>query len=153
MENKNIISYWENFLKICPEAENASYSAWSFGSGKEMANQLLELVLAEKKQGTSSLYDLYLINQEDFPKEGEYSLILNGEGDPKAIIQTKFVEFIPFKLISKAHGFLEGEGDLSLNYWREVHEAFFKKEALEYGLPFTEDSLVVYEIFKLVYSE
>lgn len=32
--------------------------------------------------------------------------------------------FIPFNKVDKQHAYLEGEGDLSLAYWRRVHEAF-----------------------------
>ena len=46
---------------------------------------------------------------------------------------------------------LEGEGDKSLAYWRQVHEDFFKDCFGEAGLTFTPDSKVVLEEFRKVY--
>lgn len=43
---------------------------------------------------------------------------------------------------------LEGEGDLSLEYWKNVHYEFFKS----YNKDFNDDTKVVFEIFKVVYK-
>ncbi len=47
----------------------------------------------------------------------------------------------------------EGEGDLSLEYWRRVHVALFSKWLAEIDILFSEDSLIVCEEFKVVYPE
>ena len=41
--------------------------------------------------------------------------------------------------MSKEHAFKEGEGDRSLEYWREVHKKFFRECLEEYGLEFSEN--------------
>lgn len=46
-----------------------------------------------------------------------------------------------------------GGGNLSLAYWREVHERFFRQEMEEAGLVFDEDMLVVCEEFSCVYTK
>ena len=45
----------------------------------------------------------------------------------------------------------EGEGDLSLDYWKKVHIEFFTKECEDAGDKFTEDMPVVFVEFELVY--
>ena len=42
-----------------------------------------------------------------------------------------------------------GEGDLSLRYWREAHEGFFRANA-EHGRGFSEQMPVVLERFELL---
>ena len=51
----------------------------------------------------------------------------------------------------KEHAFKEGEGDRSLEYWREVHKKFFRECLEEYGLEFSENMKVVCEEFEVVY--
>ena len=36
---------------------------------------------------------------------------------------------VPFDEVDEEHAYLEGEGDRSLEYWREVHERFFTEHA------------------------
>ena len=47
---------------------------------------------------------------------------------------------------------IEGEGDKSLRYWREVHKNFFKRELEALNMEFIEDMLVVFEEFEVVYK-
>ena len=53
--------------------------------------------------------------------------------------------------MSKEHAFKEGEGDRSLEHWREFHKKFFRECLEEYGLEFSENVKVVREEFKVVY--
>ena len=46
----------------------------------------------------------------------------------------------------------EGEGDLSLEYWRRVHRNYFEKESVQLGFEFDENSLICCERFKLLYG-
>jgi uncharacterized protein YhfF len=46
----------------------------------------------------------------------------------------------------------EGEGDLSLQYWREAHRRFFSRSLPKIGRAFSEDMLLVCERFRLIYK-
>ncbi len=61
------------------------------------------------------------------------------------------MKVIPFNEVDKHHAYLEGEGDLSLAYWRRVHEEFFTKEFHEINEAFYDELLVVCETFSVVY--
>jgi hypothetical protein len=45
----------------------------------------------------------------------------------------------------------EGEGDRSLEYWREAQRRYFTRECQSAGREFTEDMPVVCERFRVVY--
>ena len=60
-------------------------------------------------------------------------------------------EKLAFKEISEEHAFYEGEGNRTLEYWREVHKRFFSGELSAVNIPFSEDLLVVCEEFRRVY--
>ena len=128
---------------------NSKYTSWSFGTD---ADKLAKLVLEGEKKGTSSAYDLYLLENEPLPKEGEYSIILDSKDNAVCIIRTVKVEIIPFNEITPLHAFYEGEGDKSLSYWRKVHEKFFKEEFKNNKLLFNENIKIVYEEFEVVYN-
>lgn len=124
------------------------YDAWSFGGDPD---GLAALVLSGKKTATSSAYPCYEAEGEPVPEEGEYSVILDSRDGAVCVIKTVKVYITPFSEVTEEHARKEGEGDLSLGYWRKVHRDFFTGELTETGLAFTEDMPVVCEEFEVVY--
>lgn len=143
--------FWE---KNAPEvAKNEKYTSWPFGNSPEMADELLDCVVNGQKRGTSSYHALFEAEVEEMPKANEYSIILDGKDEPQAIIKTVHVSIFPYKEATELHGFLEGEGDQTLAYWRSVHAPFFQESAQIINQEFSEDDLIVYEYFELVYPK
>lgn len=114
-----------------------------------MADELLALALKGQKTATASSHLMY-DEDEDIPYAGAYSVVLDGQGEARAIIKTISVEVIPFNEVAEEFAYLEGEGDRSLEYWQEVHEAFFRREFERTQFIFDEYTPVVCEIFELV---
>jgi len=52
--------------------------------------------------------------------------------------------------VSAEFAALEGEGDLSYDYWWKGHKTFFTAELAEYGKEFSDNMLVVCEWFEVV---
>lgn len=152
--NQSVVDLWTQFKNqsaITPD----HYEAWAFGNSPEMADELLAHVLKGEKTGTSSLHLLYGRDFEDekLPEVGDYSVLLDGDDQAQAIIRTKVVDILPYSQLSEVHGYLEGEGDRTLRYWRSVHQPFFEQALEAYNLPFSEDMLIVYELFELVFEK
>ncbi|GAB5055607.1 MULTISPECIES: ASCH domain-containing protein [Pediococcus] len=143
-----IKAYWQTFVKE-QQLNGAVYSAWTFGSTPEMANELADLTFRGIKTATTSAYDLYE-EDEAYPQVGEYNMILDGHGHPVCITKTLAVEVVPYKNVTAEHAYYEGEGDRTLAYWRKVHEAFFKQEYKEAGKTFSEDMNCLCELFEVV---
>lgn len=57
---------------------------------------------------------------------------------------------VPFVDVTAEHAAAEGEGDISLDYWREVHWQFFSHESAAAHYQFNEHDLVVCELFQVV---
>lgn len=150
MTNKTATELWNNYRKLTPTVPE-TYEAWAFGDSKEMANELANLVVNGIKTATASNYILYELENEPLPHVGLYNIILNGEGKAVAIVKTTSVEIIPFDEVTEEHAFLEGEGDRSLSYWRDVHESFFSKELASLHLTFHNKLPVVCEKFEVVF--
>ena len=128
---------------------SGTYEAWAFG---EAADKLADLVVRGIKTATCSAYDLYGIEGEPIPEAGEYSVILDSKDEAVCIIRTTKVTVIPFNKVSEEHAFKEGEGDRSLEYWREVHESFLSRELASVRLEFNEETKVVCEEFEVVFK-
>ena len=104
---------------------DGEYETWSFGTD---ADRLAELVFTGGKTATSSAYPVYNVVNEPLPKIGEYSIVLDSHDNAVCIVRTTKVYVVPFDEVSSYHAYREGEGDLSLAYWKAVHRAFFIKE-------------------------
>lgn len=150
--NQSVIELWEKF-KHQQGITHDDYEAWAFGNSSKMADELLAYVLDGEKTGTSSLHILYDLEGEKLPEVGDYSVLLDGNNQAQAIICTKVVDILPYSQISEVHGYLEGEGDRTVNYWRSVHQPFFEQALEKHALTFSEDMLIVYELFELVFQK
>ncbi len=153
MERQSVIEMWTQFLhKNKHLNKDIPYTSWYFGMDEREANELARLVMDGKKTATSSLFMLYGLENEPLPKVGEYNVITDYGGAPKAITKTIDVSIIPFKDVDRDFASKEGEGDRSLSYWRKVHTEFFTAEMTELNQIFHEDMLVVCEEFQVVHK-
>ena len=139
---------WEAFVTN-NNLEDCGYEAWAFGVEADL---LAQLVAIGEKTATASAYPLYELEKEPLPKTGAYSVILDSNDNGVCVIQTQKVTVVPFGEVTAEHAYKEGEGDKSLDYWREVHEKFFTECLNEAGLKFTSDMKVVCEEFSVVYK-
>jgi uncharacterized protein YhfF len=154
-ESPAVRDYWRSYLdsrKSELSTQGLEYEAWAFGNTAEMADDLGSLVKLGVKIATASLGWAYQADGEPYPEVGDMSIILDGRGDPMCIIETTDVEIIAFNDVGERHAYEEGEGDRSLDYWREVHWAFFAEECKSIGREPAEDMPVVCERFRLIYS-
>ena len=146
--NEKAQQYWSKFWQGKDMPTNVT--AEQFGMGAEMADELAQLIIDGKKTATCSNYESYQQANEPIPAVGLYTIILNSKDDPVAIIKTIDVQLIPMNEVTPEFAALEGEGDLSYQYWYDGHKHFFTLELAEYGKVFSEDMLLVCEWFELV---
>lgn len=148
-----IQAYWQQFCQASGTDPETPYGAFAFGNTEAMADELAQLVLQGKKTGTSSGYELFFLpgETEPVPQTGQIDILLDGREQPVGVIQNIEVTVLPFKEVSDEQARKEGEGDLSLDYWRRVHIEFFEPYYAEANLDFSEETQVLYEEFKLIY--
>ena len=111
-----------------------------FGDDPAMQDELAALVVAGRKTATC-LAEV----AGPAPTPGDRTLIEDGAGRPVCVIETLSVCRRRFDEVDESHARAEGEGDLSLRYWREVHRAYFTREGT-----FSEDMMLVCENFRVV---
>jgi len=91
---------------------------WSFDN-----DELFDLVLKNRKRGTCCLYE----SDDKLSKIGEINVIYNSLNQEIKIKITN-VRKCRFCDVDKDWAKIEGEGDLSLQYWQNTHLAFFQHE-------------------------
>jgi uncharacterized protein YhfF len=155
--NQSAREMWIEYLQANPgliaEGVCTGVSAWSFGSGKEMADELADLVVARTKRATASSLAGLLLERDPVPCTGLYSVILDGSARARCVIRTGSVTVAPLGQVTDAFARREGEGDGSRAYWLDGHRRYFAAEHQHLGLPFSDEIPVVYEEFDLVWPQ
>ncbi|MBN3214593.1 ASCH domain-containing protein [Pectobacterium polaris] len=116
---------------------------WSFGDSSELADELLQLVREGHKTATCSSYHAF--KNEETPQVGDYNIVLDGAGQPSCVIRTRSLTLVRYCDVTAEMAAKEGEGDKSLAFWQQAHQAFFER-----GGSFAPDMLLVFEEFELV---
>lgn len=125
--------------------------AWAFGDNPRLADELLALVLAGEKTGTSTAVAELAATGEPEPRVGELSIILDGAGHPRALIRTTRVRRCRFDDVDEEFAASEGEGDRSVANWRSEHERYWRRMLAGTGVAVDGDLEVIAETFELLY--
>jgi uncharacterized protein YhfF len=100
---------------------------FAFGDSAEMAEELLDAVLAGEKTGTTWASAFGRMGG----KVGRLFVIQDGQGRDRALVEvTEFTERRFDAMDDADFARSEGEGDRSLAHWRQVHEAFFTRQGV-----------------------
>ncbi|MDM5191784.1 ASCH domain-containing protein [Bacillus hominis] len=138
-------TYWDTYWGNNEKPK--SVTAWQFGDSPDY---LAKLVIDGVKTATCSGHIFYELENEPLPTTNDYSVILNSQDEPVAIIKAIEVTVTPMNKVNEDFAIAEGEGDRTYTYWRDTHIQFFTKELNELGLSFSEDMLLVCERFELI---
>lgn len=122
------------------------------GNG-HLADHLISLYLNGKKHAGSGLVKDYEMAGDALPEVGSYWIMLDSHRIPRCLAKTVRTSIQPFKDVSDDIARAEGEGDLSLTYWRKVHREFFTPFLLSLGIVDLDNALVVTEFFEVVYKD
>ena len=151
IKSASVQKFWETFCDANPDVDRqAPFQTWYFGMGREDATELADLVLEGKKRATASMPAEYENDPEDMPALGGYSVVTDFDGEPLFVIRTTEVRIIPFNEVDAEFAFDEGEGDQSLDYWRQVHWDYFTRRLTQLGKQPSETMPVICERFELL---
>lgn len=153
--NETIEKMWLNYLESIHENSDTTdlnYESWKFETSKDASNYLAELVKSGKKRGTSSTKESFEYMGERIPSVGDLHIITNWDDVAQFIIRTTAVNIVPYKEVTEAFAQKEGEGDLSLKYWQDIHESIFIREQHACGKVFSYETAIVCEEFEVVFK-
>jgi uncharacterized protein YhfF len=113
---------------------------FTFGDSSRMADELGALVVAGTK--TASCWS---VTQGPITHVGKQMVMLDGGGRPWAIIETVELTQRRFDEVDASLAYDEGEGDRTLEDWRDGHRRYFTREGT-----FAPDMMLWCERFRLV---
>ena len=155
MDGDRVESYWRSYLESLPAdspVRDEQYVAEGWGDSPEMADELGALIADGIKTATCSALWEYEAEDEPLPQVGLKTVVLDGKGDPLCIVETTEVEVRPYEEVDAGFAYEEGEGDRSLEYWREAHWRFFSRTLPNIGKEPTTDMPLVCERVRVVYK-
>ncbi|HPE16860.1 MAG TPA: ASCH domain-containing protein, partial [Oscillospiraceae bacterium] len=145
-----IEAFWQDFLRETGRgADTRRADCFSFGLTPQDADELLALVLSGRKRATTS--SLRSFRGAALPRPGDLSIVTDGAGDPRCVVETTAVSVLLFSEMDWATCRREGE-DEALASWRAGHRRFFEAEGATLGYRFSENIPIVFEDFRVVYD-
>ena len=148
----SVRSFWHEFQAVADiDASERFYEAFHFDDNEADANALAKLVLSGTKCGTAGLLWSFEAINKPLPSPGVFSVVTNWGGEPLCVIETTVVDIVAFDEVTERFAAVEGEGDKTLRYWREVHWAYFSRECERVGKEPTLQMPVICEQFYVVY--
>jgi len=154
MATESINAYWQKFLSTLPPDSpyhSRTYTSEGWGDSPEMADELGTLIAEGIKTGTCSALWEWEAEGESIPEKGFITIVLDGGGEPLCIVEVTKISIQKYNEVDANFAHAEGEGDLSLEYWREAHRDFFSRTLPKIGKEFSEEMPLVCERFRLVY--
>jgi uncharacterized protein YhfF len=121
--------------------------SWSYGDDAEADELLARLLDGRKTANALAVAELEQVGL-DLPRVGDLSIVVDGEGTPRALLRTTEVDVVPFAQVGAEHAAAEAEDDGSLESWRTHHEASWRRVL---GEAFSPSLDVLLERFELIY--
>lgn len=155
MPKESIQAYWKQFLASLPpnsRYQTKTYVAEGWGDSPQMADELGALITQGVKTATCSALWEWEAEGNPLPEDGYITIILDGRGEPLGIVETIEISIRKYNEVDANFAREEGEGDLSLKYWRAAHKRYFTRILAKIGKEFSEDMPLVCERFHLIHK-
>ena len=112
---------------------------------------MLALLLEGRKRATASLLREYGPGTPP-PAVGDYAVIVDGRGYPKAIWRTtEDIRLGPLNSVDETFAWDEGEGERTRESWLALHRDYYTRQAKAQNFAFSDDIETVFERFEVVW--
>lgn len=154
MENASARNLWGDFLDAHLEfASEDAPRVIHFYDNEKDANVCADLACKETKRAMSHALKGLQLRNEPLPKIGDFYVVTDWNGNAKCVIRTTSVKLLPYFSIREEHARLEGEGDKSLDQWKNTHWDYFSRELGQFGAAPKDSMIVVFEQFEMLYKK
>ena len=148
-------AYLDSYLNSLPAEVAKQYTSFSadyYCADEYNANLCAQLILKGEKKASCSLEYWYSHEGEIMPVVGHLQVVTDWHGEPVCIVELTSVSLCRYNQVTAEFAAAEGEGDKTLEWWREAHWNFFSRECEELKITPNEDMMLVLERFKVVYQ-
>jgi uncharacterized protein YhfF len=151
----SLTHFWQDFLAMLPADSpyhQTLYTAEAWGDSPVLADELGTLIAKGTKTATCSALWEWEAEGNPIPQVGLVTIVLDGAGTPLCIVETTEVTIRAYNEVDAQFAYEEGEGDRSLEAWREGHWRFFTRSLANIGREPSPDMPLVCERFKVIYT-
>ncbi len=145
-------SLWALYRSQFPDAPDAPVATFHFCDNQKDAAICLQLVLDGQKRATAASLPEYELCGDPLPQPGDLNMVTDFAGGAHAIIRTTSVELRKFSEVDAQFARDEGEGDLSLEWWRKAHRAYFERVLADTDIVVDDDLMIACERFEVVFT-
>ena len=131
-----------------PGEETRYFPPMSIGSTSSDADAGAAAILNGTKTTTSSPFWDYPDGK--IPFVGALSILLDGQGRARAVVETECVEIVRFGSVNEDFARAYGEGDRTLEWWRSEIGEWYRALATRHGGDFSDDTLIIGEWIAVV---
>ena len=124
---------WDELCAASGVERSALTAVEQFGDSPAMADELVALVLAGTKRATAGLVSDLTRQGLALPVPGDHWIALDGSGRPACVLRTTQVRVGPLDSVDASFAEDEGEGDRTVQWWREAHRRYFVRQAQRAG--------------------
>lgn len=152
-QDQQTTDFWQAYLSLSGKpATTRPREIFYFDDNQTGADQLAALVLAGPKRATARLLWEYEALDLPIPKPGDLRVVTDWSGMPQCVIETRSCDTVPYDQVTEAFSATEGEGDLSLAHWREVHWPYFCRVCERIGKTPAQDMPILCHSFSVVFA-
>ena len=152
----NVERYWKQFTDSPSSGISVAgryRDSLFFRFSAEDAPEVSHLVLEGAKTATGSVLWSYEADGQTLPQVGDFWVVTKGGDDPVCVIQTTEVRILPFDEVGEEYARDGGEGDCTLESWREMYWEYIVSECRRIGREPSRKAPLVMERFQVVYRE
>ena len=148
-------AHWQKYVDALSASQkekmNEVFVSAGYAGNPQITDELLGLYLCGRKTAGSSLMEDFLSCGERLPQVGDHWIYLDSSGTPRCILKTEKIVVNKFKDVPEEIAVAEGEGDLSLAYWKRVHSELYMPFLKTWGVENLDEAWVLTEFFSIVY--
>lgn len=144
---------WREYAAAHPEqaTDTEPPTVDRFGDGAALTDELLDLVVNGPKRATAGLVREFQLDGIPLPRIGSHWIACDSAGRPAAVLRSTELRIGPFASVDAAFAYDEGEGDRTLESWRDGHRHYFTRSGQRHGFTWTEQDDIVFERFEVVW--
>jgi uncharacterized protein YhfF len=120
-----------------------------FGETRDASARLQALILSGEKTVTATSPWIHDADASQRPVEGGWSLLVDADGRPAAVLRTTNVKTVPFGAVTAADSQYEGKPVRPIEAWRDVHQRYFERVLAPLGRRWSADMPVTLERFEV----
>lgn len=145
-------SFWEECRRARPDLAAVEPRVRRFGNTPDVCRNLLNLIVAGEKTATFSLLWEHEASGEPLPRRGDVYIVTDYEGAPGCAIRILNVSSVPYRDIGIEQTRHEGPLARSVEAWRRIHWPYWTAALQKIGRGPTEDMIVLFQQFEVVYA-